>query len=214
MGFYDRHIGPRLVSMACGLRMTREQREKVLPRATGTVLEIGMGSGHNLTLYDPGKIERLFGLEPDPTMRQLAAPKIRQVPFEVHLVDLAAEKIPLDDDSIDTVLTTFTLCTIPDAAQALAQMRRVLRPNGQLLFLEHGLCPEARVQRWQHRVEPRWKKLAGGCHLTRAIPTMIESAGFAIQDLETGWVSPLDKNWLPPMLRVPGYEFWGMAKAA
>ena len=174
MGFYDHHIAPRIVNLACGLKDAERQRQKVVPRAKGRVLEVGMGSGHNLPFYDPDQVEMVWGLEPGETMRNMARPKAERVPFDVEFLDLPGEEIPLEDDSADTVLTTFTLCTIPDAAAALAQMRRVLKPSGELIFLEHGEAPDERVRRWQHRIEPVWKPLAGGCHITRRIPDMLK----------------------------------------
>ena len=207
MGFYDRQISPRIVSYVCGLKVAQRQRRKVVPRARGRVLEIGMGSGHNLAFYDPEKVEMVWGLEPNKTMRGLAEPKTRIVPFEVRLLDRPGEEIPLEDNSVDTVLTTFTLCSIADLAAALEQMRRVLKPGGELLFLEHGEAPDENIRRWQRRIEPGWKKLFGGCHLTRAIPRLIESAGFAIRDLEAEYAPGV-----PRMAKIAAFEYCGAAE--
>ncbi len=210
MGFYDHHIAPRIVNLACGLKDAERQRLKVVPRAKGRVLEVGMGSGHNLPFYDPDQVEMVWGLEPGETMRNMARPKAERVPFDVEFLDLPGEEIPLDDDSADTVLTTFTLCTIPDAVAALAQMRRVLKPGGELIFLEHGEAPDERVRRWQHRIEPVWKPMAGGCHVTRRIPEMLEDAGFQINDIESGYLP----GFAAKLLVFAAYEHWGSAKIA
>ncbi|MEE9280337.1 MAG: class I SAM-dependent methyltransferase [Myxococcota bacterium] len=210
MGFYARHVGPRVVSAACSLRLYHERRRAVVSRARGRILEIGMGSGHNLRFYDPDRIEVLWGLEPGETMRKLAEPKLRKLPFQVRWLDLPGEQVPLDDDSVDTVLSTFTLCTIPDVSKALDQMHRVLKPGGQLLFLEHGEDPDEGVRRWQRRIEPTWKKLAGGCHITRPIPRLIEGAGFKIRELHAEHI--VDPRLLPRALRVGTFDYWGQAE--
>jgi len=207
MGFYDKHIAPRMVDLACSLKDAQRQRRKVVPRAKGRILEIGMGSGHNLAFYDPEKVEMVWGLEPGEAMRKMCQPKAERAPFKVELIDLPGEEIPLEDNSADTVLTTFTLCTIPDAAAALAQMRRVLKPGGELIFLEHGESPDERVRKWQHRIEPFWKPMAGGCHVTRRIPEMIESAGFQIVEMESGYLPGL----VGKLLAFAAYEHWGTA---
>ena len=211
MGYYDTYIAPRIVSAACGLALTHRQRRKLIPRARGRVLEIGMGSGHNLRHYDPSKVEILYGLEPGETMRRLAAPRIARAKFEIRLLDLPGEQIPLDDDSVDTVVTTFSLCSIPEPLQALAGMRRVLKPEGELLFLEHGEDADERVRRWQHRVEPLWKRLFGGCHLSRPIPRLLEQAGFAIRELEADTIEEAKGPWTPAPFKVASFEYLGVA---
>ncbi len=213
MGFYERHLLPHVLDLACGQRAIRRQREKVLHRARGTVLEIGMGSGHNLPLYDPERIDMVWGLEPAERMRTLAQPRVKEVSFEVRFLDLPGEQIPLEDASVDTVVTTYTLCTIPDAAAALVQMRRVLKRGGELVFLEHGDAPDQNVRRWQRRLERGWKKVFGGCHLTRPIPRLIEAAGFTIGDLNATYVSGL---YLPGVAisKVGAFEYWGAARVS
>jgi ubiquinone/menaquinone biosynthesis C-methylase UbiE len=211
MGFYERHVLPYILDVACGQKAIRRQREKVLGRARGAVLEIGMGSGHNLPLYDPEKVEMVWALEPAARMRALAEPKAKRVPFEVRFLDLPGEEIPLADRSVDTVVTTYTLCTIPDARRALLQMRRVLKPGGELVFLEHGDAPDQDVRRWQRRIERVWKRLFGGCHLTRPIPRLIEQAGFRILDIDTMYVPGL---YVPSVAitKIGAFEYWGGAR--
>jgi len=162
-------------------------RERIVSRAEGRVLEIGMGSGLNLPFY--GKhVEQLFGLEPAGRLLRMAQSRAARSQRTMTFVAASAEAIPLDDHSIDTVVTTWTLCSIPNAMSALHEMRRVLRSGGQLLFIEHGLAPEVGVQRWQNRLTPLWSKIGGGCHLNRPIRTLIENAGFAVTELDTGYI--------------------------
>ena len=211
MGLYERHVLPHVLSLACSTRPIRRQRQKVLPLARGRVLEIGMGAGHNLRFYDPERIEMVWGLEPAEQMRRLAERKVSSVPFEVRFLDLPGEEIPLEDDSVDTVVTTYTLCTIPDAPRALAQMHRVLKPGGELVFLEHGEAPDQNVRRWQRRLEPGWKKVFGGCYLTRPIQSLIKDAGFNIAEMDAMYVPGL---YVPGMAmsKVAAFEYWGAAK--
>lgn len=203
MGFYDNHVLPRLIDFACSTPPILKQREKVVPAARGRVLEVGMGSAINLPFYDPEKVEMVWGLEPSEGMRRKAAPRIAEAPFPVEWLGLPGEEIPLDDDSADTVLLTFTLCTIPDFRTALAQMRRVLKPGGRLLFAEHGASPDAGVRKWQDRIDPLWQRLAGGCHVNREIPRALEEAGFAIEALDT--------MVLPGTPRIAAFQYWGSA---
>jgi len=203
MGFYENRILPFMIDKGCSGPPVLKQREKVVPAAEGRVLEVGMGSGINLPYYDPARIEFVWGLEPSEGMRRRARPRIETAPFEVKLLDLPGEAIPLDDDSVDTVLLTYTLCTIPDFQAALGQMRRVLKPGGKLLFCEHGEAPDAAVQKWQRRINPLWKRIAGGCNLNRPIPQCLEGAGFKIEGLET--------LYLPNTPRIAAFNYWGQA---
>lgn len=203
MGFYENRVLPFMIDKACAGPPILKQREKVVPGAEGRVLEVGMGSGINLPYYDPARVEFVWGLEPSEGMRRLAAQRIEAAPFEVRLLDLPGESIPLDDASVDTVLLTFTLCTIPDFRTALAQMRRVLKPGGKLLFCEHGEAPDESVRKWQNRINPLWKRIAGGCNLNRPIPHCLEEAGFVVHDLET--------LYLPNTPRIAAFNYWGRA---
>ncbi|NNE21385.1 MAG: class I SAM-dependent methyltransferase [Rhizobiales bacterium] len=205
MGFYDRYILPRVINWSCGAKPVQKQRQKVVPLAEGRVLEIGIGSGLNLPFYDAEKIDRLIGLDPADEMLAYARRESATVPFPVEYLALEGENIPLDARSIDTVLITYTLCTIPDAIAALEGMRRVLKENGRLIFCEHGKAPDEAVRRWQDRLNPLWKRIGGGCNLNRDIPALIESAGFAIDTLET--------MYLPSTPRFAAFNYWGSATA-
>lgn len=188
---YERHLLPHLVHVVCGSTRAAEQRRLVVPRATGEVLEIGFGSGHNLAFYRPEAVTRLIGLEPSEAMWDLAQPAIARAAVTVETVVASAEEIPLADASVDSVVSTYTLCTVPEASRALAEVRRVLRPEGRLLFCEHGEAPDATVRRWQQRLDPLWTRAAGGCHLGRPIAALVEAAGFVLDELETAYLSAL-----------------------
>jgi len=188
MGFYGDVIVPRLVHLA--MRNTRllPYRERVAAAAQGRVLEIGIGSGLNLPFYSPA-VNEVLGLEPSARLIAMAQRAAHESAQRVRLVEGSAEAIPLDAQSVDSVVTTWTLCSIPNARAALAEMRRVLRPGGRLLFVEHGRAPDAGVRVWQDRLTPLWRRLAGGCHLNRPIRAMIEDAGFAIDHLQAGYMA-------------------------
>lgn len=181
MGFYDDHICPILVDFACGTKPIKRERAKIVGAATGRVLEIGFGSGRNAPFYNAAAIDHLFALEPSAAMRRRAAKRMAGLPFPIDYLDLPGEEIPLDDASVDTVLVTYTLCTIPDVGGALSGMRRVLKPGGKLVFLEHGLAPDPGVRRWQNRLNGVWRPLAGGCNLNRDPASLIREAGFRIE---------------------------------
>jgi ubiquinone/menaquinone biosynthesis C-methylase UbiE len=206
MGFYDRYILPPLIDMACSKAMIREQREKIVPQAEGVVLELGFGSGLNLPHLDPGKVEKLYALEPSAGMLARARKRAGEAAFPVEILPEAAEALSLPPATVDTVLVTYSLCSIPDPAAALAGARRALKPGGKLLFCEHGLAPEKGVQRWQRRIEPVWRVIGGGCHLTRDVPALVRDAGFAIEALETGYL-PKTPKWV-------GFNAWGSARGA
>ena len=203
--WYDRHILPLALDFACGLPMVGRQRQLVVPLAQGRVLEVGIGTGLNMRYYDKSRVTKIVGLDPALELHPLARERIAQAGLEVELLGLSAESIPLPDASFDTVLITYTLCTIPDPLAALREMRRVLAPGGQLLYCEHGRAPDASVQRWQERLQPLWGKLAGGCHLGRDIPALLQAAGFQLPDLHTGYL---------PGPRPMTFHYWGVAHAA
>lgn len=186
MGFYGRFVVPRLCDMAMRNTLLAPYRERVVASAAGAVLEIGAGSGLNLSLYGPA-VTSVFALEPSEALIGMAGRHAGEAPLPVDFLIASAECIPLRDESIDTVVSTWTLCTIPDVGRALREVRRVLRPSGRLRFVEHGLAPEAGVQRWQNRVTPVWKCFAGGCHLNRPIQSLIEHAGFVLDQISLGY---------------------------
>jgi ubiquinone/menaquinone biosynthesis C-methylase UbiE len=204
MGFYERRILPWLLDAAMSAKPITYQRKKVVPLAQGRVLEIGMGAGQNLAFYDPAKVQHVWGLEPSAEMRERAMRRAKGINFSLEFLDLKAEEIPLADKSADTVLVTYTLCTIPEVVKALKGMRRVLKPGGRLIFCEHGKAPDANVRKWQDRITPVWKVIGGGCHVGRAIPELIREGGFEIEKMET--------MYLPGTPRFAGYNYWGSAK--
>ena len=206
MGFYDKYIMPRFINCACGSKPIMRQREKVVPQASGTVLEIGIGTGLNLPYYDARRVERLIGLDPSQESWELAAERAAHLEFDVEFIGLPGEQIPLEDESVDTVLVTFALCTIPDPIAALHGMARVLRPQGKLIFCEHGHAPDSGVSKWQDRINPMWRRIVGGCNLNRNIPQLLTQGGFAIDELE--------QMYLPSTPKVAGYNYWGSASLA
>ena len=202
MGFYAKHVLPHVVHLACGTKPNRRQRQKIVPLARGRVLEIGIGSGLNLEFYDSARVEHVWGLDPSPEMWAIAEASARKQPFKVEFIEAGAERIPLEDRSVDTVVITYTLCTIPEATAALADMRRVLKPGGELVFCEHGLAPDESVRRWQHRVNPVWRRVGGGCNLNRDIPSLLKAGGFRIRDMDTMYIP----GWKPA-----SFNYWGTA---
>lgn len=178
------------------------QRQKVVPLARGRVLEVGVGSGLNFPFYDRNGVEKVWALEPSPELMRMAERRARSSPLDIEYLEAPGEAIPLDDRSIDSVVVTYTLCTIPDAVAALRQMARVLRPGGRLLFSEHGTAPDEKVRRWQERLNPYWRRVSGGCELNRPIPRLIEQGGFRIETLETMYLP----GWRPA-----SFHYWGAA---
>ncbi|HWF01781.1 MAG TPA: class I SAM-dependent methyltransferase [Caulobacteraceae bacterium] len=196
MGFYSERILPGLCDRAMRNPEFRAYRERVVGAAEGRVLEIGAGSGLNLRYYSD-RAREVIALEPELEMTAMATQRAASAGRTVNWLHASAEDIPLDEASVDTVVSTWTLCTIPHAAAALAQMRRVLKPGGRLLFVEHGRSPEPGVALWQRRLTPLWKRIAGGCCMDRPIETLIRDAGFNLERLETGYArGPKVLTWL------------------
>ncbi|HEY1447872.1 MAG TPA: class I SAM-dependent methyltransferase [Caulobacteraceae bacterium] len=204
--FYDRHILPRLIACGCGSKPIRYQRRKIVPLARGKVLELGIGGGLNLEFYDPAEVDGVTGVDPSDALRRQALAAPRPEGLSVEVLDGDAEDLPFDAGAFDTVVCTFTLCSVRNPAAALAEARRVLKPGGSFLFSEHGLAPDPSVQRWQRRLEPLQKRLAGGCHLTRPVATSISAAGFSLLEVET--------MYLPGTPRPLGWAEWGRAVIA
>lgn len=183
MQLYERYVLPRLIDCVCGMGDVMKQRSLLVPRAHGRVLEIGIGSGLNLAFYDPAKVSTIVGVDPSAQMQSLARKRVAALGIPVEMVALELGQIQADAASFDCIVCTFTLCTIADVAAALREMRRVLKPGGELFFCEHGRAPDAGVRAWQDRLTPLWKPLAGGCHLNRDIPALIEDGGFGLREM-------------------------------
>jgi ubiquinone/menaquinone biosynthesis C-methylase UbiE len=205
MGLYSRFVLPRVVHLACRSGSNMNQRAKVVPRARGCVLEVGIGSGLNLPFYDASRVTKVWGLDPSPELRAMAARVARDVPIDVEFLGLPGEAVPLEAASVDTVVITYTLCSVVDPEAALRQMARVLKPGGELLFCEHGEAPDERVRRWQRRLTPVWSRLGGGCHLGRPIPALIERGGFRLTGVESRYLP----GWRPA-----SFTYWGAATRA
>ena len=183
MGFYHHYIFPRVLDLAMSSPMLHEPRDRTLAPARGRILEIGFGTGRNLTHYPP-TVKRIEAIDPDLDLDRLSLPRIAKAPIAVDFHHLDAAHLPFEDARFHTVVSTFTLCSIPDVVHALAEVRRVLKPGGQLLFLEHGRAPDPAVARWQDRLNGAWMPLAGGCHLNRPVRRLIEDAGLAPRALQ------------------------------
>jgi ubiquinone/menaquinone biosynthesis C-methylase UbiE len=202
MGFYDKYLLPRLVHFTCGQKPAMKQREKIVPMAAGRVLEIGIGSGLNIPYYDAARVEHLWGLDPSREMWAIAGKNAEEHHLDAEFIESGAESIPLDRHAADTVVMTYTMCTIPEVAAALDEVRRVLKPGGRLLFCEHGEAPDHAVRRWQERIDPLWQVLGGGCHLGRPIPRLLEASGFKSRDMQTMYIP----GWKPAC-----FNYWGTA---
>jgi len=204
MPFYTDHVYPYLVSALGNPKPIDDIRRRIVPLAQGSVLEIGVGPGVNFTHYDPARVTNVYALEPNPGMLRRAEEQQRQAEVKIEFLDLPGERIPLADASVDTVVSTFTLCTISGVVEAIQGVRRVLKPGGKLIFFEHGLSPDPAVQRWQKRSEPLFRWAFEGCHVTRDIPALIGNGGFDIDQIDAGYISPFPKSG--------SYCWWGVAQ--
>ena len=204
MSFYDKYILPKVLNCTCASKPIRYQRDKIVPLAEGVVLDVGIGSGLNIPFYNKSKINYLYGLDPSKELLDIAKSIANENQLEVDFLQCSAESIPLPDRSIDTVLITYTMCTIPDVALSNSEIMRVLKDDGKLLFCEHGLAPDKNIAKWQKRINPLWSKIAGGCNLNRDIPKLISSSGFKISNME--------EMYLPSTPKFAGYNYWGVAK--
>ena len=203
MGLYDKYVLPKIINWACKQKPTRRQREKIIPLAAGNVLEIGIGSGLNLPFYNPDKINHLTAIDPSKQIWNKNIIDTNELPFAFEFIEAYAENIPVDSNSIDSVVFTYTLCSIPDTIKALSEVRRVLKPTGKLIFCEHGKAPDSAVQRWQNIVNPIWGKVGGGCSLTKDIPAELTDNGFKLSALETMYIP----GWKPV-----SFNYWGIAE--
>ncbi|MBF2753869.1 MAG: class I SAM-dependent methyltransferase [Gammaproteobacteria bacterium AqS3] len=201
---WNRWVLPHLLHCSCGLKPFRMQREKIVPEARGTVLEVGFGSGLNLPHYRTDAVDKIYALEPAEPVAALAEEAIGRASMPVELLLAGAEDIPLPSNCIDSVVCTYTLCTIPDLERSLAEIRRVLRPEGRFWFSEHGLAPDESVAHWQRRLDGLWSRIAGGCHLSRDAPENLRTAGWRI--------GSLDQMYLPGS-KIVMYHSWGWASA-
>jgi len=204
MPFYRDRIYPHLVTVLGNPKPIEAIRRRIVPSAQGTVLEIGVGPGVNFVHYDPARVNKIYALEPNSGMLRKAEEQKRRTSLAIEFLDLPGERIPLPDASVDTVVSTFTMCTIPGVLEAMQGVARVLNPAGKLIFFEHGLSPDPAVQRWQKRLEPLFGWAFEGCHLTRDIPSLVRQAGFTIEQLETRYLAPFPK--------CGSYCFWGVAR--
>ncbi|WP_273275571.1 class I SAM-dependent methyltransferase [Maribacter polysiphoniae] len=203
MGLYNKYILPTVIDLACKQSSSMLQRMKVIPLATGNVLEIGIGSGLNLPIYNSENVKHLTAIDPSKELWVKNIIDTKNLPFEFAFTQAFAENIPEEDNKFDTVVITYALCTISDTNKALAEVRRVLKPNGKLIFCEHGKAPDRVIQKWQNLINPLWKNIGGGCNLNRDIPFIIEENGFKINDLEKMYIS----EWKPM-----SFNYWGTAK--
>ena len=208
MGLYDKYILPKFLNCACGSKPINYQRQKVVPLAKGKVLDIGIGSGLNIPFYNSDKIDKVIGIDPSHELIELAKELAKELANDskasIELVIGSAESIPYPDNFFDTVLVTYTMCTIPNVAIANKEMWRVLKDDGRLIFCEHGLAPDKKISKWQNRIDPFWGKIAGGCHLNRDIQKLITDAGFSFESL--------DKMYIPSTPKFAGYNYWGIGK--
>jgi SAM-dependent methyltransferase len=203
MSFYRDRIYPHLVTLLGDPKPIREIRQRIVPLAQGKVLEIGAGPGVNFVHYDPARVSKVYALEPNQGMIRLAERQRHGTGLDIEFLDLPGERIPLGDSTVDTVVSTFTLCTIPGVVEAVRGMRRVLRPGGKFIFFEHGLSPDPQVRRWQEWSEPIPYWIFEGCHITRDIPSLLKQGGFKIEGMDTAYLARFPKSW--------SHCWWGTA---
>ena len=200
---YENYVLPKLLDTCCSTKPINYQREKIVPNASGTVLEIGIGSGLNIPFYNISKIDKIYGLDPSIQLCKKAIKKAEEINMNIDFLFEGAEEIKLKSNSIDTVVITYTLCSIPNPMDALKEIKRVIRSDGNILFCEHGIAPDIKVSKWQNRINPIWGKLFGGCNINRDIPSIISNSGFKVQNLE--------QMYLPSTPKIVGYNYWGSA---
>ena len=200
---YERHVLPKVLDACCSTKPVNYQRNKIVPHAKGKILEIGIGSGINIPFYNKANVEKIYGLDPSEELNNIAQKKAINNNLEIDFLLNGAEEIPLPSNSMDTILITYTLCTIQDLESSLKEIKRVMKDDAVMLFCEHGIAPDANVIKWQNRVNPLWGKLFGGCNINRNIPEIIQSSGFTLNSL--------DQMYLPSTPKIVGYNYWGKA---
>ena len=200
---YEKYALPKILDCSCSTKPVNYQRNKIVPLAKGKVLEIGIGSGLNMPYYEGSSVEKVIGLDPSEELNEIALKKAKDTKLNIDFILNGAEEISLPNNSIDTVLVTYTLCTIPQVSEALNEMKRVLKDDGMFLFCEHGIAPDKNIVNWQNRINPLWGKLFGGCNINRDIPKIIQQSGLKINKLE--------QMYLPSTPKIVGYNYWGMA---
>ena len=203
MSFYEKYILPRFLNCACASEPITYQRKKVVPLAEGKILEVGIGSGLNLPFYNKSKIIEIWGIDPSEELNAMAKRVATEENINVKFITSSAEDIPFPDNNFDTVLITYTMCTIPSVLKANEEMRRVLKSGGKMIFCEHGVSPDESIKKWQKRLNSIWGKIAGGCNINRDIPMLIKSSGFKIV--------MMDEMYLPKTPKIAGYNYWGYA---
>jgi ubiquinone/menaquinone biosynthesis C-methylase UbiE len=202
--WYEKFFLPKVCDKCCSTKPINYQRNKVVPLAKGIVLEIGIGSGLNIPFYNKNNIEKIIGLDPSEELNFLANKVAKKNNIEIDFIISGAEDIALPDNSIDTILITYTLCTIPDLGNSMAEMKRVLKSDGKFIFCEHGIAPDQNIVKWQTRINPIWKALMGGCNINRNIPKIISDGGFDITNIS--------EMYLPSTPKIVGYNYWGIAE--
>ena len=203
MGLYRRYVGPRLIGLACSQANITELRQTIIPRASGVVLEVGIGPGLNLAHYDPQKVIKVIGVDPEQGFVELAKERVKASPVPVEIIQAPGERIPLDDGTADTAVLTYTLCSVQDPVAVLREIRRVLKPGGRLLFLEHGRSEETKIAQWQDRLNPLWNVFSCGCQINRDTAQLLSEAGFRIEDA--------DRFYLPGAPKILGFHCRGTA---
>ena len=204
MSFYEKKILPKVLDLLCGSSPINYQRKKIVPKVSGNVLEIGIGSGLNLPHYNVSNISNITALDPAEELTDIAKKRISELDLDIDVINCGAEEIPLESKSFDSILVTYTLCSIENLDDSMKEIRRVIKDDGTLFFCEHGIAPDLKTKNWQNRINPIWKRLMGGCNINRNIPEIISNSNLEIVDLET--------MFLPSTPRIAGFNYWGTAR--
>mgnify|MGYP001273905723 FL=1 len=204
MSFYEKKILPKVLDLLCGSSPINYQRKKIVPKVSGNVLEIGIGSGLNLPHYNVSNISNITALDPAEELTDIAKKRISELDLDIDVINCGAEEIPLESKSFDSILVTYTLCSIENLDDSMKEIRRVIKDDGTLFFCEHGIAPDLKTKNWQNRINPIWKRLMGGCNINRDIPEIISNSKLEIVDLET--------MFLPGTARIAGFNYWGTAR--